>query len=62
MSQKSGQTNRLDLEMKVATASERLSSSSGYAGYSLGGIDRAVRIYALPKTPCFQSAPERRTG
>src|ERR1017187_3864704 len=35
--------------MKVATISERLSSSSGYTGYSLGGIDRAVSIYALPK-------------
>jgi len=43
-----GQTNRLDLQMKVASVSEKLSSSSGYAGYSLGGIDRAVRIYALP--------------
>jgi beta-galactosidase len=41
--------NRLDLEMKVATVSERLSHSSGYTGYSLGGIDRAVRIYALPR-------------
>ena len=46
---KVGQTNRLDLEMMVATTSERLSSSSAYTGYSLGGIDRAVRIYALPK-------------
>lgn len=45
---KVGQTNRLDLEMKIATTSERLSSSSGYAGYSLGGIDRAIRIFALP--------------
>ncbi len=44
-----GQTNRLDLEMIVATTSERLSFSSGYAQHSLGGIDRAVRIYALPK-------------
>ena len=45
---KVGQTNRLDLEMKVATASERLSCSCSYTGYSLGGIDRAVKIYALP--------------
>lgn len=44
-----GQTNRLDLDMKVETASERLSFSSGYAFHNLGGIDRAVRIYALPK-------------
>ena len=35
--------------MVVATASERLSCSSDYTGHSLGGIDRAVRIYALPK-------------
>ena len=46
---KTGGANRLDLEMKVATASERLSNSSSYAGYSLGGIDRAVRAYALPR-------------
>ncbi|HUA66524.1 MAG TPA: glycoside hydrolase family 2 TIM barrel-domain containing protein [Alphaproteobacteria bacterium] len=46
---RAGEANRLDLEMKVATASERLSSSCVYTGYSLGGIDRAVRIYALPK-------------
>ena len=46
---KRGEANRLDLEMKVATVSEKLSNASGYAGYSLGGVDRAVRIYALPK-------------
>ena len=46
---KAGQVNRLDLEMKVATASERLSYSSDYAAHSLGGIDRSVRIFALPK-------------
>lgn len=45
---KIGQTNRLDLEMKVATASEHLSYASDYTQHSLGGIDRAVRIYALP--------------
>lgn len=44
-----GETNRLDLQMVVATDSERLSYSSDYAQHSLGGIDRAVRIYALPK-------------
>ncbi len=44
-----GQTNRLDLHMIVATASESLSFSSDYTQHSLGGIDRAVRIYALPK-------------
>jgi beta-galactosidase len=44
-----GKVNRLDLEMTVATASERLSYSSGYAFHSLGGIDRAVRLYALPQ-------------
>lgn len=46
---KPGEPNRLDLQMKVATASERLSSSCGYTGYSLGGIDRAVTIHALPR-------------
>lgn len=44
-----GQANRLDLWMKVATASERLSHSCGYAFHSLGGIDRSVRVYALPQ-------------
>jgi beta-galactosidase len=43
-----GETNRLDLEMKVDTASERLSHSSGYAFHDLGGIDRSVSLYALP--------------
>src|SRR5262249_43035108 len=42
-----GETNRLDLEMKVDTLSEKLSYSSGYAFHSLGGIDRAVSIFAL---------------
>ncbi len=46
---KSGQANRLDLEIKVATLSEKLSNASGYVGYSLGGVDRAVRVYALPR-------------
>ena len=45
-----GQTNRLDLEMKVATVSEALSHSSGYAFHNLGGIDRSVRVFALPPT------------
>ena len=47
---KIGETNRLDLTMTVATVSERLSYSSGYAFHNLGGIDRSVRLYALPKT------------
>ncbi|SPE59352.1 putative Beta-galactosidase [Verrucomicrobia bacterium] len=45
-----GQTNRLDLEMKVATLSEKLSCSSAYAFHNLGGIDRSVRLFALPPT------------
>jgi hypothetical protein len=45
-----GQTNRLDLEMKVATLSEKLSYSSGYAFHNLGGFDRSVRLFALPST------------
>ena len=47
---KPGEMNRLDLDIVVATTSERLSFSSDYTGHTLGGIDRAVRIYALPKT------------
>jgi hypothetical protein len=45
-----GQTNRLDLEMNVATVSEALSYSSAYAFHNLGGIDRSVRVFALPPT------------
>ena len=44
-----GRKNRLDLQMIVATASEHLSYSSDYTQHSLGGIDRAVRLFALPK-------------
>jgi beta-galactosidase len=36
--------------MRVDTVSERLSYASGYAFHNLGGIDRSVRVYALPKT------------
>ena len=41
-----GQTNRLELEMKVATVSEALSYMSDYAFHSLGGIDRSARLRA----------------
>lgn len=43
-----GGRNRLDLEMVVDTVPERLSYSSGYAFHNLGGIDRSVRLFALP--------------
>ena len=43
-----GLTNRLDLEMRVTTVSEALSYSSAYAFHNLGGIDRSVRVFALP--------------
>jgi len=46
---KPGETNRLDLRMTVNTISEALSYSCGYAFHSLGGIDRSVRLYALPR-------------
>jgi len=45
-----GMSNRLDLRMTVATVSETLSYSSGYAFHNLGGIDRSVRLFALPET------------
>jgi hypothetical protein len=45
-----GQTNRLDLEMKVATVSDALSCMTTYAFHNLGGIDRSVRVFALPAT------------
>ena len=45
-----GRTNRLDLEMKVTTVSEKLSVSSDYAFHNLGGIDRSVRVFALAPT------------
>ena len=44
-----GMTNRLDLRMVVSTVSEKLSYSSAYAFHNLGGIDRSVRLYALPQ-------------
>jgi len=43
-----GKTNRLALSMKVDTVSETLSFSSDYAFHNLGGIDRSVRLFALP--------------
>ncbi len=45
---KPGRTNRLDLEMKVDSVSEQLSYASGYAFHNLGGVDRSVRLFALP--------------
>ena len=46
---KVGETNRLELQMVVDTPSEALSYSSNYAFHSLGGIDRSVRVFALPE-------------
>ncbi len=43
-----GERNRLVLEMNANTLSERLSYSSGYAFHNLAGIDRSVRVFALP--------------
>ncbi len=57
---RTGATNRLDLEMKVDTPSEKLSYSSGYAFHSLGGIDRGVSIFALP--PVHVSAMHLNVG
>ena len=45
-----GQINRLDLDMKVATASDALSCMTTYAFHNLCGIDRSVRAFALPPT------------
>lgn len=47
---KIGETNILDLQMKVATVSEQMSYSSDYAFHNLGGIDRSVRVFTLPPT------------
>jgi len=47
---RTGRRNRLDMEMTVDTASERLSYASGYAWHNVGGIDRSVRLIALPQT------------
>ena len=44
-----GGKNRLDLEMKVDTVSEKLSVASDYVFHNLGGIDRSVSVFALPK-------------
>lgn len=43
-----GKSNNLVLAMKVDTASEKASYSCDYAMHNLGGIDRSVRIFALP--------------
>ena len=44
-----GEENRLALAMKVDTPSETASWSSNYAFHNLGGIDRSVRLFALPQ-------------
>ena len=49
-----GAVNRIDMEMKVDTLSERESISSDYAFHNLGGINRAVRVFALPATHIAQ--------
>ena len=59
---KVGQTNRLDLEMKVATASERLSNSSDYAGLQPGRHRPRGEDLRLAQAPYFHSAPECGTG
>lgn len=43
-----GERNRLAMAMVVDTPSELMSFSSNYAFHSLGGIDRSVRVCALP--------------
>ncbi|MCX5759556.1 MAG: hypothetical protein NTU83_13840, partial [Candidatus Hydrogenedentes bacterium] len=45
---KPGETNRLTIAMTVDTPSELASFSSNYAFHNLGGIDRSVRVFALP--------------
>ena len=57
-----GQTNRLDLEMKVATVSEALSYSSAYAFHNLGGIDRVSAGVCLAADTRAGNAPGRRAG
>ncbi len=42
--------NELAMTMKVATPSEAASYTCGYAFHNLGGIDRSVRLFALPPT------------
>ena len=44
-----GEENRLALAMRVDTPSETASWSSNYAFHNLGGIDRSVRLFALPQ-------------
>ncbi len=45
---RAGGTNHLAMAIKVQTASETASISSDYAHHNLGGIDRSVRLFALP--------------
>ena len=44
-----GKKNQLALAMKLDTTSETASWSSQYAFHDLGGIDRSVRLFALPE-------------
>jgi len=46
---RAGQKNFLALEMKLDSVSETLSHTSTYAHHNLCGIDRSVRIFALPE-------------
>ncbi|MEP7257864.1 MAG: glycoside hydrolase family 2 TIM barrel-domain containing protein [Flavitalea sp.] len=43
-----GASNHLALGITVKTISEDLSNSSDYVAHNLGGIDRSVRLFALP--------------
>jgi hypothetical protein len=45
---RSGDKNHLALSMTVSTPSELASFASDYAYHNLGGIDRSVRLFALP--------------
>ena len=59
---KVGQTNRLDLEMKVATASERSLQLQRLYRIQSGRHRPRGEDLRLAQAPCFQSAPERGTG
>ncbi len=57
---KSGASNHLAMAITVDTPSELASFSSNYAFHNLGGIDRSVRVFALPDIHIMELRAETR--
>ena len=57
---KPGERNHLAMAVTVDTPSELASYSSNYAFHNLGGIDRSVRVFALPDVHITELRAETR--